>query len=300
MSCFAPLPAYRDGGVVRIGRPPSLLRVDGEMWLPCGKCIGCKLDRARAWSIRLMHEAQCHDEKYFVTFDYDPDKPGSPEASGNWSLQYSHFQLFMRRLRKAPSQRAAAVRYFVSGEYGRLRGRPHWHACMFGLRLDDRQRMANGKFYSDSLESCWTHGRCDIGEVTANSAAYCAGYTLNKAYGRDSYDIVNKDTGEVIERTAPFVRMSLKPGIGSHWYDRYKSDLFSFDMAIQDGKKYKVPGYYWRKFKASEDPLTVEEIETGRFLRAQEVGPEESSEARRQVREVVAEAKLRFYGERNH
>jgi len=171
MSCYKPLPGYKHGGVVRIGRPPSLLGVRDEMWLPCGKCIGCKLDRARAWSIRIMHEAMCHDEKYFVTFDYAPDGRGSPEASGNWSLQYGHFQSFMRRLRKSNLRGSGAVRFFVSGEYGRLRGRPHWHACLFSLRLYDGERLANGKFYSGELESLWGHGRCDIGEVTANSAA---------------------------------------------------------------------------------------------------------------------------------
>lgn len=299
MSCYAPLPAYKHGGVVRVGRPPSLLGVKDEMWLPCGKCIGCKLDRARAWSIRIMHEAQLHDEKYFITFDYDPAAPSSPENTGNWSLQYAHWQQFMRRLRKALGHGRNPVRFFVSGEYGRLRGRPHWHACMFGLRLDDRQRMANGKYHSGSLESCWSHGRCDIGEVTSNSAAYCAGYTLNKAYGRDSYDLVDRETGEVIERRPPFVRMSLKPGIGAEWYKRFGSDLFPHDFAVQDGRRYKVPRYYVRKLEA-ENPQLAEEVAHGRYLKSLEIPSEEKTDERLQVKAEYYEARSRFYSPREN
>lgn len=300
MSCVRPLPAYKHGGAVRIGRPPSLLGVKDEMWLPCGKCICCKLDRSRAWSIRIMHEAQLHDEKYFVTLDYDPAKPDSPECSGNWSLQYAHFQQFMRRLRKVSRNRSGSVlRFFVSGEYGRLRGRPHWHCILFGLRLEDRERMANGKYFSGSLESVWSHGRCDIGEVTPNSAAYCAGYTLNKAYGRDSYDVVDRVTGEVIERRAPFVRMSLKPGIGARWYALYGSDLFPHDFAVQDGKRYKVPRYYVKKLQCS-NPDLAEEVAYERYLKSLEVPSEEKTEARMVAKSEYYEARSRFYSPREN
>ena len=38
-----------------------------NMKLPCGRCIGCRLDRSKQWAIRLMHEAQQHNKNSFIT-----------------------------------------------------------------------------------------------------------------------------------------------------------------------------------------------------------------------------------------
>lgn len=38
--------------------------------LPCGQCIGCRIDRSRQWANRCMLELQYHDSAYFVTLTY--------------------------------------------------------------------------------------------------------------------------------------------------------------------------------------------------------------------------------------
>jgi len=293
VSCFRPLPSqYRDDGTVRV-RPYSKARpaADDEFEVPCGKCIGCKVDRARAWSIRIGHEAQSWDSNLFCTFDY------SPEHLKSWSLEYPDFQGFMKRLRK---RLPSPIRFFVAGEYGETYKRPHWHAILFNCRFPDQERFKNGTLQSLLAEELWGKGRVVIGDVNATSAAYVAGYTYGKRYGAEAQDyyedLVNPLTGEVGRRRSELVVMSRRPGLGAEWYRRFGSDLFPNDVAVQEGRQYKVPRYYAEKFRAS-NPGEWEAISERRYLKALE-RPEESTVERREVREKVAEAKNRFYSQR--
>lgn len=233
------------------------------------------------------------DSNLFVTFDY------SPECLPSWSLQYRDFQLFMKRARK----KLGSFRFFVAGEYGKLYRRPHWHAVLFNLCLPDQEEFRNGTFRSESLERLWGLGNSVIGRLTPQSAAYVAGYTQSKAYGRAAEaayeDLVDPETGEVSSRRPEFCAMSRRPGIGALWYRKFAGDLFPRDSAVQDGKEFKVPRFYFEKFK-EDHPLEAEEVAYGRYLRAMEVDPEESSEERRGVREKVAEARVELFSRRDH
>lgn len=53
--------------------------------------------------------------------------------------------------------------------------------------------------------------------------------------------------------------MSLKPGIGAKWYEKYKDDIFPADETPVPGKGIisKVPRYY-ETILANEDPKTLE------------------------------------------
>lgn len=270
-------------------------RLAGEgdkLELPCGRCVGCRLDRAREWSIRITHEAQLHDSNLFVTLDYAPAH--LPESH---SLEYRDFQLFLKRLRKE----VGPVRYFVSGEYGSRFKRPHWHTILFGCRMPDAQRLYNGTFRSTLMERVWQKGRAVIGEVTPQSAAYVAGYTQKKQYGRaarEAYeDVVNVRTGELTSRRPEFCRMSLRPGIGAEWYRRFGSDVFPGDRAVQDGKELKPPRFYFKKFQKS-NPMMAEEVAYRRYEKALAVPREESSAERRAAKEECMLARERLYGER--
>ena len=63
-------------------------RYDEEMiTLPCGQCIGCRLEYSRQWAIRCMHEASMYDDNCFITLTYDND-----HLPSDGSLHKSHFQ----------------------------------------------------------------------------------------------------------------------------------------------------------------------------------------------------------------
>jgi len=254
------------------------------------------------WSVRINHEAQLYDSNLFVTLTYARDKLTS------WGLRYRDFQLFMKKLRKeldgvSEIEGRRPIRFFVCGEYGAERKRPHWHAILFNTRFPDLVPLTERESTSELLGKLWGNGLTHIGTVTPESAAYVAGYTLKKKYGRNAdaaYDVVDHSTGEVVEsRRREFVQMSRDPGIGAWWYDRFASDLYPLDRAVQAGRAYKAPRYYWEKFKASADPLEVEAIEHKRFLKAQELPIEERSERRRAAREEYLAERSKFWSPRD-
>jgi len=107
VKCYHPVSAWQteDGLVVFHERG----RIRRPLTLSCGRCIGCRLNRAQMWSIRCVHEAQMHENSIFVTLTYSDEFLPGP------SLVYLDFQLFMKRLRK---QQERPVRFFMCGEYG--------------------------------------------------------------------------------------------------------------------------------------------------------------------------------------
>lgn len=306
VSCFRPLPAYRDvgSGVVRIGYHPGK---DGRAFeVPCGRCVGCKLDRRRQWSVRIMHEARLYDSNWFVTLTYDDAKNG---GAVHPSLRYPDFQMFMKRLRKQVGghregpEGGFPLRFFCAGEYGGRRRRPHFHAILFNLHLEDAEKLMSGRYRSSTMEDTWKRGNCVLDLVTPASAAYVAGYSQKKVSGPGSRahyeDVVDVSTGEVTARRPEFVAMSLKPGIGAWWYKKFGSDLFPHDGAVMDGRRYKVPRYYWERFKREADPVLVEEVSNGREARAAvETRKGESTPERRAVREELAERRELFFSDR--
>lgn len=106
MSCFHPLKAYQtlSGTIVfndlQDARPINL---------PCGQCIGCRIDRSRAWAMRCVHQASMYPDNCFVTLTYAPEY-----LPYNGSLVHRDFQLFMKRLRKKYSKKKFSFTSVVS------------------------------------------------------------------------------------------------------------------------------------------------------------------------------------------
>ena len=160
MPCFKPLSAWQSksprtdtGKSSIVFRPPHNKSSWDFVELPCGRCIGCRLERSRQWAIRCMHEAQMHKENSFITLTFE-DK----YLDKNLSLKKSDFQKFMKRLRK--HYQPKKIRFLHAGEYGEITGRPHHHAILFGISFDDRKpwRQTPQKhtvYRSKTLEKIW-------------------------------------------------------------------------------------------------------------------------------------------------
>ena len=224
--------------------------------------------------MRCLHEAKLHTDNCFLTLTYDDDNLPS---SG--SLFYEDFQLFMKRYRKL-----AKVRFYMCGEYGEETFRPHFHACIFGHNFPDRVLLkttkAGSKIYtSATLQRLWPQGLSSIGDVTFDSAAYVARYCMSKVTGPDakhayrrystSVDEIHLDmeTGEIYshELTPEFNHMSLKPGIGSQWFDKFRNDVYPHDYVIINGKEVKPPKYY-DKLYSRTNPQDAEYVQHLRLL----------------------------------
>jgi len=241
-----------------------------------------------------MHEASLCEAASFVTLTYDQEH--LPYGA---DLVYPHFQGFMKRLRARLGTR---VRFFMCGEYGERLHRPHYHAILFGVAFGDRtpwrKSSAGFQLYRSSfLESLWTFGGAEIGDVSLESAAYVARYCMKKITGeaaQSHYLRLVSDTGELINVTPEFARMSLKPGIGSAWLDKYQGDVFPQDEVIMDGRAHKPPRYYSSRYEGV-DPDAFELLRSRRLLRALACKSDSTPE-RLAVRAVCARARLSFKG----
>jgi len=211
MPCFRPLSAYRtdDGQIVfNVTRSDSLRFT--ALVLPCGKCVGCYLERSRVWAVRCMHEAQCHDVSSFITLTYSDEN--LPYQS---SLHYPDFKKFCRRMRalKGP------FRFFMAGEYGELHDRPHYHACVFGLSFPDRKlfkRSGSGfnLYTSAELSRLWPYGHASVGDLSFESAAYVARYCVKKSEGVSDVRLMRHDEyGVAYWLTPEFSRVLLSLGL---------------------------------------------------------------------------------------
>lgn len=325
MACYKPLTAYRtDGGDIHFhdngqGRP---------LELPCGQCIGCRIQRSKDWALRCVHEASMYEDNCFITLTYGPEK--LPPDCG---LIKSDFQKFMKRLRnflevpatllnddcltpkiymrgpkkglrKIGTFTGTKIKYYMCGEYGDESNRPHYHAIIFNWNPDDWVYLFDSPggepvYTSPTLESIWGLGFVTIGTVTFESAAYVARYVLKKINGPlaekidektglKHYERINSFTGEISEVIPEYNDMSRRPGIGINWISNYTRDVYPKDYTTVRGVKQRPPRYY-DNYLMDIDPEMYDDIKAARELSMSE-NFAENTELRLKQREKVAEA----------
>lgn len=293
MPCVMPLKAYRgpDGAIVFDSKRGFS---DLPLELSCGQCIGCRVERARQWTLRCLHEAKSAGRGSFVTLTYDQ---GNVPAFA--SLRKRDFQLFMKRLRK----RIGPVRFVACGEYGDESLRPHYHALLFGEDFSRDRRVfpfaAPGReqYLSPTLQSLWPLGMSVVQDLNPRNVAYVCRYVVKKvAKSRSAEAFTRHDsiTGEVREVEPEFFRMSRRPGIGAAWFKRFSSDVFPSDECILEGRSVRVPAYY-EKLQSERDSAMLESVKARRrravAARAEDLTPE-----RLRAREEILLSRMRRRG----
>lgn len=298
MPCYFPLHAYKakakdaDKTVLVFSRPLSWR---GEpLDLPCGQCIGCRLERSRQWAVRCMHEASLYDRNSFITLTYnDVHLPVGrigelcPRCTIphliTGSVCKAEFQDFMKRLRK---KFGSGLRYFHCGEYGeacrfcgqvRLKcrcsifvpgalGRPHYHGLLFNVDFEDKKFFSEKSGYSIYTSGClselWGKGHAVTGDVTFDSASYVARYCLKKVTG----DRKEEHYGGRLPEYTTMSRGSKKlatGGIGKGWYDKFKSDVYPLDRVVVRGHITRPPRFY-DNLLCREDRSTFEWLKINR------------------------------------
>lgn len=260
---------FKEDGKTISWSPKQYSKEYPSFQLPCGKCIQCRLEYARSWAVRCVHEAKMHEENSFVTLTY------SDEHLKNPKLQYSDFQKFMKRLRFVNNDRKIGV--FVTGEYGEKNKRPHWHAIIFNWRPKDcvykySNERGDKVYSSKQLEKLWNFGVCDIGSVTFESAGYVARYAAKKlVHGKDQEHDFH-----------PISRKSSKNAIGKKFLEKYYKDLFSYGRVIMiDGTKMSIPRYYekwFQKHHPDEWLCYIERVKSEKIAQAEERSKTEERE----------------------
>lgn len=307
MACYRPIRAWQavedvwSAKAKKYGERPGRIEFreikdSREITLACGKCIGCRTTRQRAWALRCMHEAAETRDKdgnslnsSFITLTYNDENYKA-------ALDYRDYQLFMYRLRR----RLGPKRFFASGEYGGQFGRAHWHAIIFGEDFPDRRPFGPNYFRSPVLEELWPHGYSSVGEASYESAAYVAGYVVKKLDGEKTRStIVDQRTGLDVERTPERGYMSLRPGLGSKWFEKYWKEVYrGRDGIIQKGGYVMPPLKYYDKMLMKESGIELDIKQYERAKRAAEY-IEENTNERLRVREQVHRAKMKHKQERD-
>lgn len=293
MSCYFPLHAYKAKSkdtsktVITFSRPRSW---KGErINLPCGQCIGCRLERSRQWAVRCVHEASLYESNSFITLTYDQSS-----LPKDGSLHLDHFQCFMKRLRK---KYGPGIRFFHCGEYGQKLQRPHYHALLFNLGFNDLKffggKEPNEIYTSNALSNLWPFGFSVVGKVTFESAAYVARYVTKKVTG-DRAEAFYKG------RKPEYATMSRRPGIGKGWYEKFKTDVYPLDRVVIRGNSTRPPRFYDRLF-GREDPSTlallkIEREGNERFVtdvyNGKTIIESDSSDRRLAIKEIVKQAEI--------
>lgn len=284
MPCYHPLRAWRRpgvGGAVTFSDDGS----GTPLKLPCGRCVGCQLERSRQWAVRCMHEASLHEANCFITLTYDESN-----LPGFGSLVKEDFRGFMKRLRRRHDD--IRIKFFAAGEYGKRGGRPHYHSCLFNFDFADKTPWTVRKGFqvwrSRELESLWPQGQSEIGSLTFESAAYVARYLVKSPRWKE---VVDNETGEIVPRVHEYAVMSRRPGLAAGWHDRYGREVADGDSVVVRGRECKPPRFYDKRLQLS-DPLLYEEVKLERELgrRRDDETPE-----RLAVREVVCRSKLNTF-----
>lgn len=257
--------------------------IKNHLKIPCGHCLGCRLEYSKVWAERILAEKLVSNTAFFITLTYNDDT--IPRVIQNkdcvedaYSLLKRDTQLFFKRLRSSLKRdfdgkyKDVKIRYFLAGEYS-PKMRPHYHAVVFNIPEEVLQleywKTKNGNHYflSPYLDKLWNLGYVVVGDCTVQSAAYVARYCMKKVQAGTAgidWKSIYVDLGINPE----FVTMSRRPGIGLNWFsDNYKKvvDYQSIPIRTQDGPQYiGINRYYKEKLK---EMLTPEQFEKWQNLR---------------------------------
>lgn len=193
MACFKPIKAYQkifwrldatchehEREKKLTFKKPSDMTFYKELEVPCGHCLGCRLDKANDWAVRASLELAEHKENCFITLTYAK----APETEKHhMTLRKKDFQDFVKRLRK---NTGIKLSYIACGEYGPQTNRPHYHCILFGYWPKDTKLAGISKtkieyYNSEELSKTWGKGWVTIEKANYNSIAYVARYTQKKA-----------------------------------------------------------------------------------------------------------------------
>lgn len=215
--------------------PFEVRRQFGSIYVPCGQCLACRINRTRDWKFRCLLELKgFNDLACFVTLTYNDE---NLPVSG--SLVKQDLQKFLKRLRKAVYPKK--IKYYSCGEYGDKNNRPHYHLILFGLGVDS--------FTRQLLKTCWTlcnperfdfNDRC-LAFCESDSIGYVCGYVQKKVLGKGQKESYY-DKGLL----PPFQCCSQKLGLSE--FAKNKDFYNSLGGILYHDKIYRFPRYFLKKF----------------------------------------------------
>lgn len=192
--------------------------------VPCGKCLACRQQKRKEWSMRMLHELSDHKDSVFITLTYE----GEEYDLG--SLCKHDLQKFFKRLRK--NIKPKKIRYFACGEYGDTTQRPHYHSIIFGLSLRPEDQSV--------IQSSWGLGNVHFGIAEAQSIAYTAQYIDKKLSGINGYEEYEAQHREPVFRISSL-------GLGKNFCDKNAEQITQQKFITVNGVINSIPRYYLKR-----------------------------------------------------
>lgn len=249
------IPNKKNGGAVPQMTDPR------TKWVPvgCGKCMECKKQKSRAWSIRLQEEIRTDKTGKFVTMTFSDEWLVKIEEEVKKDYQIEGYELenqiavyavrhFLERWRK---KYGTSVKHWLVTELGQKETeRIHVHGIIWATAKD----VTDGKIKTvrkKVLEELWKYGNVNkqekdweknyVNEATVN---YIVKY-ISKA------DIKHKEYD---------ARVLTSKGIGSKYIDRpdarrnkYNGGKTIETYTTRQGIKLNLPKYYRNKIYTEEE-----------------------------------------------
>ncbi len=174
----------------------------------CGKCPQCKKQDRQEWSFRMLQELKCHKSGVFVTLTYNDDNlPTNSDGVG--TLNYTDIQKWLKRLRFALTELGSdtQIRYWVCGEYGKRKARPHYHLILYGLKPDEFKL----------INKTWGKGYVYLGyNLSPKCINYVSKYVQKQGAIKYTPQLIGSDDWCTRNNvTKPFRHMSL--GLGKNY-----------------------------------------------------------------------------------
>lgn len=251
MACSNPLPNLYDSRRM-YGYSDYIYRQFD--FIPCGRCINCRIDKINQMTDRCEYELIKRGCGAFVTFTYDDihiqhllrrDSQGKLVAT----LSRDDSRRFLYRLNKNVKKflRECGYKtmpmcqkdfmYILAGEYGdhgSIFDRPHFHALFFGLDY---------AFCKKIFARSWRgQGSIKVLPITNGAPQYLLDYITSLEFGEQrkiKYDFNNLE--------APFQVHSLGLGVGLY-YDQLDFIKKHDNQYRWHGKDRPLPQYYKNKF----------------------------------------------------
>lgn len=241
--------------------------------LPCGRCIGCRLEYSRQWANRCVLESLSNPSccNWFLTLTFEDDYlKDKINDRGFATVHNDDISIFMKALRQRWAKVhnvGSKIRFFGASEYGDETMRPHYHILCFGLPLYDLEYYKNNSqgdvlYKSKELDEVWKCGFVTVAEFNWNTAAYTARYVMKKVEGKMGafYDALGIEP----EKT----RMSRRPGIAAEYLNANINTIFDLDEIVLPASKGKLqvispPKYFDKKLEVL-NPLLYEYVKSQR------------------------------------
>lgn len=182
----------------------------------CRGCDRCRYNRVKDWVGRCIAESKTSVGTYAVTLTYGRDHNGRENHERAAVLTYSDVQDYMKRLR----WHGFPLRYFMTGEYGSLKGRAHWHGILF-FQEKIPPHVIRERFNDD----LWPHGHQMWDEPSIQAVKYVCKYIQK---GVDDKEAQSKLT------------MSKIPAIGGKYFRNLARRYVAKGLAPQ-GPFYRFP-----------------------------------------------------------